>query len=277
MFVSMSASALAIAACGRQVTPNPKNIGAAGLSPGFMSVKFRVATAFNFQSDSYVIIFNTANTCATCNVTPVAEAVNTGFAGYSMAIVVGGQNGAVTAQAYSYTRPAGASQSVAPVLYPINPTQQDLQFTPNSNGLGTEFQVIFSRNIAEFNATATASPSASPSPGASPTAVPTGATVTDWWTYNFFTVQGSVLSGSSAQSLTIVDSLGQGGATDSTFQSQILDVATSFDDTFYTQAGTHPSTQDAITGGEIANAPLATASPSPSPSASASATATATV
>lgn len=265
-FVSILIAALIVSACGRQVTPNPPGIGPGGLQSGYMSVKFRVASAFNFQTDSYVIVFNTSNTSAnqSSSVTPVAEAVNNNYAGYSIAIAVGGQNGSVQAQAYYYYRPCNTSQP--PVLYPINATPQQLIFTPNSNGLGTEFTVVFSRNIADFSAVATSSPSpgATASPTSGPTATPTatppssnscGVPVTQYWTYNFFTVQGPVTQFASASSLTIVDSLGQNGPTDATYESSVLNTATSLDQTFYTIAGTHPSTPDAITGGEIANAP----------------------
>jgi hypothetical protein len=228
-----------------------------------MSVKFNVAQGFNFSTDSYLIVFNTANPNQTNTVTPVAQAVNTGFAGYSLAIAVGGTGGAVTAQAFSYYRPSTSSQ--LPQLYPINATPQQLQFNNNSNGTGTQFQVIFDLIIAQFNVsattaptsspTATASPSASPSASASPTAVPSGVLVTQYWTFNFFTVQGSLQQYEQAQNVVIVDSLGSQGATDSTYSSKLLNVDTPFDYTFFTIAGTHPSTQDAIAGGEIANNP----------------------
>lgn len=265
VFVSGLSSAVIVASCGRQVTPSPSEVN--GLPKGYMSVKFNVQSAFNFQSDSYVIVFNTANASSSNTVTPVAAAVQTGFAGYSLAIVVGGSGGAATAQAFSYFRPSNTSQ--LPVLYPINATPQQLQFLQNSNGTGSQFQVIFDRIIASFNANATATPSASPSASASasPTASPSaagsatpspsasGVTVTNYWTYNFFTIQGTIQQFEGAQSVTIVDSLGSGGATDATYQSTVLDVTTPLDTTFYTQAGTHPTTSDAIAGGEIANNP----------------------
>ncbi len=264
-FVTMLVAALLISACGRQVTPSRGGIG--GLSPGFMSVKFRVASGFNFQSNSYVVVFNTSNQSSTGTVTPVAEAANNNYAGYSFAIVVGGQNGSVGAQAYYYYRPCNTSQP--PVLYPINTVPQQLIFTPNSNGQGTEFTVVFDRAIANFSLvgstatpsaspTGSASPSSSPSPTAAPSVVASGGCVvpvTQYWTYNFFTVAGYPTQFISAGSLTILDSLGQQGPTDATYQSTVLDTTTAFDQTFLTMVGTHPQTSDAITGGEIVNNP----------------------
>ncbi len=254
------------------MTPNRAGTSASGLGPGFMSVKFRVASGFNFTQNSYAIVFNTSNASPASAVTPVAQASSNNYAGYSFAIIVGGQNGAITAQAYYYYRPSGTSQT--PVLYPINATPQQLIFTNNSNGLGTEFTVVFSTNIANFSLTTAPTPSASPS--TSPTSSPgtssgSSVPVTQYWTYNFFTVSGSVAQGATAGSLTILDSLGLGGAGDSSYQSLVLNIDTTFDQPFQAIAGGDKTgNSDAITGGEIANNPLTTPSPSPSASASVS-------
>jgi hypothetical protein len=212
-----------------------------------MSVKFNVVSGFNFQSDSYVVVFNTANPNDTNTVTPVAEAVQNGFAGYSLAIAVGGTGGAVTAQAFYYYRPSSSSQY--PQLFPLNPTQQQLIFNNNSNGAGTQFQVIFDRVIALANGPA------SPSASVSPTTVPSGVAVTQYWTFNFFTVSGTLQQYEAAQNVTIIDSLGAAGPSDASYQSPLLNVATPFDTVFVTRTGNHPVIPDAIAGGEIANNP----------------------
>jgi len=245
------------------VTPNRTGVGPGGLASGFMSVKFRVQTGFNFSSDSYAIVFNTSGD----GTTPLASTLSNNYAGYSIAIVVGGSGGSVQAYAFYYYRPNNTAQ--APVLYPIGATPQQLILNPNSNGQNTEFSVIFDRVIADFSVSATptpsASPSASPTPSASPSASPSGSAspgatatppaVAEFWNFNFFVVQGQVTQFESEGSLGIIDSLGAGGGTDTTYQSPSLDVATAFDTTFYVQAGTHPSIPDALTGGEIANNP----------------------
>ncbi|HTU69181.1 MAG TPA: hypothetical protein VMF11_02580 [Candidatus Baltobacteraceae bacterium] len=224
-----------------------------------MSVKFNVQSAFNFSTDSYAIVFNTSGS----GVTPLPVTTSNNYAGYSIAIVVGGNGGSgVQAQAYYYYRPANTSQ--APVLYPISPTPQQLILTLYSGGLQTQFTVIFARIIASFSATTTPTPSptasaaatASPTASPSPTATASGVAVSNLWNFNFFVLQGQVSQYESQGSLQIVDSLGAGGANDTTYTSPQLDVSTSFDTgAFYVQAGTHPSQSDALAGGDIANNP----------------------
>ena len=227
-----------------------------------MSVKFNVQTAFNFSTDSYAIVFNTQGN----NVTPLPVTISNNYAGYSIAIVVGGVGGAIGATAYAYYRPNNTSQ--IPVLYPINPTQQQLIFQPNSNGQGNQFTVIFETIIAQFNvstsptpsptASASASPTPSPSSSTSPSPSPTssGVGVSNLWNFNFFVLQGQATPYESQGSLTIIDSLGAGGPNDTTYTSTQIDISAAFDTgAFYSQAGTHPSIPDAIASGDIANNP----------------------
>jgi hypothetical protein len=257
-------TAFIVSACGQQVTPNPPGYGTNGVQSGFMAVKFRVSATFNFSQYSYIIVFNTTGD----GVTPRANATTNNWDGYSFAIVVsGGANGTATANAWSYSRPCCSSTQV-PVLLPIVTTPQQLIFTPNSNGLGTEFTVTFSRAIASAFVTpspttggsatpttsASASPTSSASATASPTATPSGA-VSNIWNYNLFVANGVPIQGQPAG--TLVDSLGQGGPTDTSYTDpQNLNVSKSFDYTFYSIAGNHPSDQSAdISGGEIINTP----------------------
>ncbi len=219
-----------------------------------MSVKFRVQTAFNFSTDSYAIVLNTSGS----GVTPLPQTFSNNFAGYSMAIVVGGVGGAVQAQAYYYYRPSTTSQ--IPVLYPIGATPQQLIFQANTNGQGTEFTVIFDRVLALFSATTSPTPSPTTSPSASPSASPSpsptssGVAVSNLWNFNFFVIQGQQ-TGYVPQG-TIGDSLGSGGANDNTYSSPQLDVSLAFDTgAFYAQTGSHPSIPDALAGGDIANNP----------------------
>jgi hypothetical protein len=189
----------------------------------------------------------------------------------------------VTAEAFSYYRPNNSSQY--PQLYPIGTTAGQIILTVNSNGLGNQFEVIFDRIIATpFNVSATTAPTTSPtlSPDAtatlasSPTPEPSGVLVTQYWTFNFFTISNTIQQYEAAQNVVILDSLGQTGPQDSSYRSQLLNVDTPFDYPIYTNTGQHPSMQDAISGGEIANNPGgATAAPSSAASASATASATA--
>jgi hypothetical protein len=261
-FVTGSVAALIASSCGRQVTPNRVGIGPGGLESGFMSVKFNVQTVFNFSSDSYAIVFNTSGS----GTTPLPVTLSNNYAGYSMAIVVGGAGGAVQAYAYYYYRPNNTTQ--VPVLYPIGATPQQLILTLNSNGQGNQFTVVFSRVLALFSATTSPSPSptasglASPSPTPSGSPVPTptssGVTVSNLWNFNFFVLQGQVSNYESQGSLTIIDSLGAGGPNDQTYVSPTLDVSSAFDTgAFYVQSPgvNHPSISDALAGGDIANNP----------------------
>ncbi|MGB6984769.1 MAG: hypothetical protein WBD74_02200 [Candidatus Aquilonibacter sp.] len=229
-----------------------------------MSVKFNVQSAFNFSADSYGVVFNTSGS----GVTPLPVAQTTNWAGYSIAIVVGGAGGAISPFAYYYYRPNNTSQ--APVLYPIGATPQQLILQPNSNGQGTQFTVIFQTIIASFNVTTSPTPSPTASPTASPTPTPTasssaspspgptasGVGVSNLWNFNFFVVQGVVSQYESQGTLQIIDSLGAGGPNDTTYISPQLDISTPFDTgAFYVQAGTHPSIPDSIASGDIANNP----------------------
>jgi hypothetical protein len=69
-FGLLVAMAIIVVACGRQVTPNPSNLGAGGAAPGFMSVRFDVAAPFNFSSYQYWIVFNTTNNGLTPDTRP---------------------------------------------------------------------------------------------------------------------------------------------------------------------------------------------------------------
>lgn len=240
-------TALIVAACGRQVTPNPPGIGAGGLSPGYMSVKFDVAGTLDFTTYRYFIVFNTTDN----GVTPLTNPIQTNWKGYSYAIEVGGNGSAVSATAYEYLQP---NCTCTPAYLPLITTPQQLQFNPNSNGSGSEFTVIFQRSI--FNGyTTTPTPSAGPTAGATPTpnpnGTPTPAPITQNWRFNAFTTQPNVNA-----VLTYVDSLGAGGPTDTTFVSPVLNVNSSFDNVYYAlSSGLQIDPPAQITSIEIANSP----------------------
>jgi hypothetical protein len=227
-------------ACGRQVTPNPPGIGAGGLSSGYFSVKFDVQQQFNFSNYSYIIVFNTTGN----GLTPLPNGYTNNWKAYSFAIIVGGTFGGGTqAQICQYVH----QQTQNPAFICLNGIPpQLLQYTPNSNGTGTEFTVIFSRSI--FAGIVTGSPSPSPTPSPGQTALPYATN----WTVNAFT--GPANYGSSTANL--YDSLGSGGGADTTFVSPVLNVTQSFDQTIYAQIGTLPPDPSAqIASIEVANNP----------------------
>ncbi len=228
-----------------------------------MSVKFRVQQPFNFQTYSYLIVFDTFGD----GLTPRANGTTTGFPGYSFGIVVSGNgSGTPTANLYQYARPNGPG--TAPQLFGLQPTAQQFIFYPNTNGQGTEFTVTFQRSLfagISFTATPSASPTSSSSTGPTPSPCPTSSTSPcpspsgstspgDIWHFNFFTATGSVAQ----QNLLPVDSLGSvpSGANDTSYTSPALDTTTSFTLPIVPITGPHaPEGPDTITGGEIDNNP----------------------
>lgn len=240
-------TAVIVAACGKQVTPNPPNSGPGGLPPGFMSVKFDVAAPFNFSSYRYFIVFNTTEN----GLTPLTNPIQNNFAAYSFALEVGGSGGGTFANAYEYLRSSNCGQGCVPAFLPLLTTPTQFQYTPNSNGTGTEFTIIFQPLI--FNGVAT------PSPGASATPPP----VKPIWTFNAFTTQPNTNA-----VLTFVDSLGTFGPTDTTFQSPNLNIdhPCGFDQVVYALDGDtqiDPAAQ--IVSVEIANNPSLPVPPATSP------------
>lgn len=223
-----------------------------------MQVKFRTQNPMNFAAYSYVIVFNTDGTSNAQASTPIANGISNNYQGYSIAIVVTQTGGGVTATPYYFQRPNGNASAV-PILLQIPLTGQSLYLNANSNGLGTEFSVQFARIITTFysattpspTASASASPTASPTGSASPTPTPAaGAT----WYFNFLTTQGNITNNQSLS--TVLDSLGSGGATDTSYISQPLYVDTTFDTgSFYASLPANPPSDGAaeITGGDISN------------------------
>src|ERR1700744_5950913 len=75
---------IVVAACGRQVTPNPVGIGPGGAPEGYTSVFFDVAAPFNFSTYQYWIVFNTSGD----GNTPGTQPFLNNWAGYSAGIEV---------------------------------------------------------------------------------------------------------------------------------------------------------------------------------------------
>jgi len=89
--VLLSLAAWALTACGHQVTPP---FASESLS-GYMVVKFRVNSPFDFTNFNYVMVFDT--NCASSDpvlCTPHANVYTTTFTNYTYAFVVGTQGGA---------------------------------------------------------------------------------------------------------------------------------------------------------------------------------------
>lgn len=230
-FGTLAVLAIALAACGRQVTPNPPGVGAGGALPGQMAVLFDVAAPFNFSSYQYWIIFNTNGDGATPSTLPFQN----NWDGYSGGIEVSGVGGSTFAKVYQFVKDPSQPQR-PPAFIQEFPTPQQFQYNANSNGQGTEFSVIFSRSIFT---------SILNSPGPSPPPLATN------WTYNAFTTQANVQN-----QLVFVDSMGAGGPLAPEYVSPTLGTNQCFDQTFYAlSSGLQIDPPAQIASVEIANNP----------------------
>ncbi|HEY1680774.1 MAG TPA: hypothetical protein VGF98_03950 [Candidatus Tumulicola sp.] len=231
-------TAAVVAACGRQVTPNPVGVGPIGTLPGQMGVAFDVAAPFNFSSYQYWVIFDTTGD----GQTPSTQPFLNNWAGYSSGIEVSGSGGSTYAAAYQFVK--NPSQPHArPAFVHIITTPQQLQYLFNQNGAGSEFTLIFDRNI--FTSIAN-NPSQQP--------------LARNWTYNAFTTQASTLN-----QLLILDSMGAGGGNPPQYVSPTLNTWQCLDNTYtalFSGQQLNPAAQ--ITSIEIANNPSPAPSPTPS-------------
>lgn len=231
-------TAFIVAACGRQVSPNPPGLGAGGALPGYMIIKFDVAGTFNFSSYQYWTVFNTAGN----GVTPLTNPQQTNWQAYSSGIVAGGLGGGTAAAFFQFLK--NSNPAIPPAFIHITSTPQLFQYIPNNNGTNTEYQITVQRTmfVPQY---------ASPPP--SPTPMP------HIWLFNAFVTQATVQN-----QFIFVDSMGSGGATDTSFVSPQLDINTCFDQTFYKQQDINPPSDPAaqIVSVEIAN------NPSPGPNSS---------
>jgi hypothetical protein len=231
-------AACMVVACGRQVSPNPPGLGAGGAPPGYMSIKFDTAGAFNFANYQYWVILNTSGN----GLTPLTNPQQNNWAAYSSGIEFTGNGGSTAAVAVQFIK--NSNPAIPPHFQPLVTTPQQLQYVPNSNGTGTEVQVIFDRSILN---PIQASPSPSPPP------------LSSLYLFNGFVTQNTPLG-----TLVFLDSMGQGGATDTSYVSPQLDINTCFDQVYTKLQDINPPSDPAaqIVSVEIAN------NPSPGPHSS---------
>jgi hypothetical protein len=237
-------TAVGVVACGRQVTPNPVGLGPGGAPEGFASVFFDVAQPFNFSSYQYWIIFDTTGD----GQTPSTQPYNNNYAGYSDGIEVAGNGGSTFAQPIEFVK--NSNPHIPPYFQVLPFTPQNFIYNANSNGTGTEFNVIFRRSIF------LGIPRPSPSP------------LAHNWTYNAFTTQATTLG-----RLVFVDSMGAGGKLPPQYSSPTLPTWQCFDNPYTALSlGNQIDPPAQIMSVEIANNPSPT--PSVKPSAVPCATAT---
>lgn len=214
---------MVLAACGRQVT-FPKTGSTGTIPSGQMLIRFRTAAPQDYANVRYVIVFNTSGN----GNEPLPQANQTGFQNYSFSFVVGGPQGLVgLPQLLQYYLAPGTSSGIQTIGISIPPNL--ITFVPNSggNGQGGEFQITFARALLYgINPGGTPIPGApSPAPTASSvaTSVPS-ATATlnplvapttaaqQTWNINFITTDPNGIP---------IDSMGLGGATDTSFSLRI--------------------------------------------------------
>ncbi len=231
-FVVVLITAFIVAACGRQVTPNPAGLGPGGAPPGYFAVFFNVQAPFNFSNYQYLVVLNTTGDGRT----PSTDTIQTNWDGYSWAIVARGNGVSTNAQLVQFVR-SNQNPHVPPVWHPLITTPQQFSYNLNAGGLGTEFSILAQKRI--FNST--------PSPNPSPSATPSNN-----WKFNAFT---TAASGSGVWRF--VDSMGAGGPADPQWVSPTLNMLTCFDTTFYALDPNISDPAAQITSIEIANNPAA--------------------
>lgn len=250
--------AMALAACGRQVTGlNATGPGGTSIPSGQMLIRFKTLRPMDFTTYRYVIVFNTSGN----GQEPYPNAFQTGFKNFSYAFVVGGPAGlASTPQLLQYYLQPGTSSGLS--TFNVTIPTQTLSFVPNSGSdpATGEFQITFNRLLLNQPNPAgtpppTAAPVATPTPASGPTPAPTPTAplvqpttpAQRSWNINFITTDAGG---------TPIDSLGLGANQDTSFNLQID--TTLFADKVYTKpAGytqvSNPAAQ--VTGYEIINAP----------------------
>jgi hypothetical protein len=260
--------AIGLAACGRQVTPSPtfSNLD------GRMVIQFYTNGTMDFNDYNYVVVFNTCGTGGE----PYPNAYATTFLNYSYAFAVGATYGGFTTvpTLFQYLVTAGASSALNPTRVPIGASTVSAIYP--LNGQTNQFQITFQRaqlnnplDVTDPCPSGTPAPTASPSPSptsaptptpvisptagpsATPTAIPSPSPTPNYnvnvWYINFFTIDRSNV---------VQDSLGVGGASDTTYYFTIDTTKSSQNAITRPSGSTFASNPAAaIAGGQINNYP----------------------
>lgn len=253
--------AIVLAACGRQVT-GLNAPGAGSIQSGHMLIRFRVAGPLDFTNVQYLIVFNTTGN----QIEPYPQANLTGYANYSFALVVGGNQYASQPLLFQYYLAPGTTSGIQ--LFRITIPPQDINYVPNSGGNpsgGGEFTITFLRALlygVNPGGSPTPTITATPTPGPTPTATGTGTpapSVTlnpnvqpttaaqETWAINFITTDPTGVP---------IDSMGIGGPTDTTF-SYTVNTTQSVDNVITKAVGTSTvqNLSAQLQGFEVINAP----------------------
>ena len=275
--IALASFALGIAfvvACGHQVTPEPNGNDLSGK----VVVRFRTNGPINLTSYIYAIVINTCGSGPPF--TPYPNVSGTTNRNYSFAFLLGGQYGLAAPVLEQYVLANDSASQLNPQTVGLSQSLYNLIL--DSNGSPNEFTLTFTRaeldnpvgasqpcpNItpapsstptvaASAGATPTAtptpavpasgkSPTPSPSPTIAPNGQPTTLAQTNWY-FNFYSIDNG--------SKMVLDSLGMGGANDSTYPDLPIDTNTTHQYAIFKATGgvvpTDPSAQ--MNGGEIDN------------------------
>jgi hypothetical protein len=239
--------AMVLAACGRQVT-GLNAAGAGSIQPGHMLIRFRVAGPLDFTNVQYLMVFNTSGN----GVEPYPQANLTGYLNYNFALVVGGNQYTSQPILFQYYLAPGTTSGIQ--LFRITIPPQLINYVPNSGGNptgGGEFTINFDRTLLYgVNPGGIPTPAAGPTPTAAATLIPNVQATTaaqHVWAINFITTDPSGVP---------IDSMGLGGATDTTFSFRI-DTTQSVDNSITKAVGTGTVQNISATlqGFEVINAP----------------------
>ena len=268
--IALASFALGIAfvvACGHQVTPEPNNSDLSGK----VVVRFRTNGPINLTNYTYAIVINTCGSGPPY--TPYPNVLGTTNANYSFAFLLGGQYGLTFPALEQFVLANNSSSQLNP--QPVALSQSLNNLVLNSNGSPNEFTLTFTRaeldnpvgasqpcpNItpapsstpsvsASAGATPTATPTPTPlssgqtpSPSPSPTIAPNGQPTTaaqEYWYFNFYSINNT----SPKQ---VLDSLGNGGPNDITYDAPAIDTDSTHQYTIFKAVGnaepTDPSAQ----------------------------------
>lgn len=243
----VSAVALTLVSCGRQVTPDRTGTSAGGLQPGQMQIKFNTYQPMDFTNVWYVIALNTSGTGGEPYAINGNAAQN--WFNYSFEIIVyqlAGQSAPQAAIIQFLSEPGIGGGTVKQPSQPLTVAQQQLQLIPNCNGSQTQLCLTIDRAI--FNGIVPSGTSSPPPLGTS-------------FYINWFTVNPTSGGGVPGQ---VIDAPGQSGPTDASWlppnpPSHVYDTTIAFDYPWTAvQPPGWPQVNPApaqIAGGEVLNNP----------------------
>jgi len=208
-----------VAGCGHQVTPNPLNNDLSG----DILVRLRTQATLDFNDFTYMIAIDTCGTGV-----PYPNAAFTGYKSYSYAFLIGSGFNTALPELFEYYVNPNSSGSITYLLV-NNLDPSTIQFNNNDNGQGNEMSLVFERALlANPLGIAQPCPNATGQPTPGPSASPFQGLTT--WTFNLITFQNRVPQ----------DSLGPGGASDTSFPGIVVDTTTTNTQTYNKPLGFAP-------------------------------------